>query len=160
MISVTLTVFFQNIAFSADIFSIENRRSGFNGTVNKSCFGPLDSSLQGSNDVKCLKSLHINAITCTDLWRFSTLLNSSPIPYDVKVNSGYAPLESLPGIFIIFNPIEIFHKFAKLRNSAIMEENIRFWRGDSLCNSNVFFHNGGKLRNLANVKNLYTSLKQ
>ena len=51
--------------------------------------------------------------------------------------------------------IEVFHKFAKLRNSAIMEENIRCSRGDFLCNSNVFFHNGGKLRNLANVKDLY-----
>ena len=43
-----------------------------------------------------------------------------------------------------------------LRNSAIIEENIRFWRGDHLCNSNVFFHNGGKLRKLAYVKDLYT----
>ena len=24
-----------------------------------------------------------------------------------------------------------------------------------MCNSNIFFHNGGKLRNLANVKDLY-----
>ena len=39
-----------------------------------------------------------------------------------------------------------------------MEENIRFSRGDSLSNSKVFFHNGGKLRNLANVKNLYIFL--
>ena len=53
--------------------------------------------------------------------------------------------------------IEVLHKFAKLRNSAIMEENVRFCRGDSLYNSNVFFHNGGKLRNLAFVKDLYTS---
>ena len=51
--------------------------------------------------------------------------------------------------------IEVLHKFAKLRNSAIMEENVRFCRGDSLYNSNVFFHNGGKLRNLAFVKDLY-----
>ena len=54
-------------------------------------------------------------------------------------------------------PIEVFHKFAKLRNSTIMEENIRFSRGDSLSNSKVFFHNGGKLRNLANVKDLHNA---
>ena len=33
-----------------------------------------------------------------------------------------------------------------------MEENVRFGRGHSLRKSNVFFHNGGKLRNLGNVK--------
>ena len=56
--------------------------------------------------------------------------------------------------------IEVLHKFAKLRNSAIMEESVRFCRGDSLYNSNVFFHNVGKLRNLAFVKDLYRGNEQ
>ena len=64
-------------------------------------------------------------------------------------------MSHVPQNFYI-SSIEVLHKFAKLRNSAIMEENVRFCSCDSLYNSNVFFHNGGKLRNLAFVKDLYT----
>ena len=53
--------------------------------------------------------------------------------------------------------IEVFHNFSKLRNSTIMEENVRFEGGHHfLRKSNLFFHYGEKLRNLANVKDLYS----
>ena len=38
----------------------------------------------------------------------------------------------------LFMRIEVFHILLSYVISAIMEENVRFWRGDSLCDSNVF----------------------
>ena len=63
----------------------------------------------------------------------------------MRQNLGMANRERKDFLFYAMFPMTCrgFHILLTYVISAIIEENIRFRRDDSLCNSNAFFHNGG-----------------
>ena len=69
---------------------------------------------------------------------------SSGMYATVQKKTPTTSVSSVPGMlfrYVLYR--EVFHFLLSYVISAIMEEYIRIRRGDSLCNSNVFYHNGG-----------------